>query len=41
MHGIQKLERGATHSYRDTAQRLAAALPQLIAECSGRAERHP
>jgi transcriptional regulator with XRE-family HTH domain len=29
--GIQKLERGATHPYRDTAQRLIAAL-QLDAE---------
>src|ERR1051326_4252242 len=26
VHGIQKLERGATHPYRDTAQRLIAAL---------------
>jgi len=31
VHGIQKLERGATHPYRDTAQRLIAAL-QLEAE---------
>src|SRR5881409_958581 len=26
VHGIQKLERGATHPYRDTAQRLIVAL---------------
>src|SRR5229473_305368 len=26
VHGIQKLERGATHPYRDTAQRLELAL---------------
>lgn len=26
VHGIQKLERGATHPYRDTAQRLIQAL---------------
>jgi transcriptional regulator with XRE-family HTH domain len=26
VHGIQKLERGATHPYRDTARRLSAAL---------------
>src|SRR5690349_13354758 len=26
VHGIQKLERDATHPYRDTAQRLIAAL---------------
>jgi transcriptional regulator with XRE-family HTH domain len=26
VYGIQKLERGATHPYRRTAQRLAAAL---------------
>src|ERR1051325_8515407 len=26
VHGIQKLERGATHPYRDTVQRLIAAL---------------
>src|SRR5215467_12190270 len=26
VHGIKKLERGVTHPYRDTAQRLAAAL---------------
>src|SRR5215471_19197448 len=26
LHGIQKLERGATHPYRDTAQRLIVAL---------------
>src|SRR5438552_905500 len=26
VHGIQKLERGATHPYRDTAQRLIRAL---------------
>src|SRR6266849_8693399 len=31
VHGVQKLERGATHPYRDTAQRLIAAL-QLEAE---------
>src|SRR5437899_940743 len=26
VHGVQKLERGATHPYRDTAQRLQVAL---------------
>jgi transcriptional regulator with XRE-family HTH domain len=31
VYGIQKLERGATHPYRDTAQRLLAAL-QLAPE---------
>src|SRR5215470_9103036 len=31
VHGIQKLERGVTHPYRDTAQRLAAVL-QLAPE---------
>ena len=31
VHGIQKLERGATHPYRDPAQRLIAAL-QLEAD---------
>jgi transcriptional regulator with XRE-family HTH domain len=31
VHGIQKLERGATRPYRDTAQRLIAAL-QLISD---------
>jgi predicted ATPase/DNA-binding XRE family transcriptional regulator len=31
VHGIQKLERGATHPYRDTAQRLMVAL-QLDAD---------
>ena len=31
VHGVQKLERGATHPYRDTAQRLVQAL-QLAPE---------
>src|SRR3954452_701180 len=35
VHGIQKLERGATHPYRDTAQRLIAAL-RLEAEDEAR-----
>jgi transcriptional regulator with XRE-family HTH domain len=32
VHGIQKLERGATHPYRDTAQRLELALQLEPAE---------
>jgi len=36
-HGIQKLERGATHPYRDTTQRLIVAL-QLEAEDRSRFE---
>jgi predicted ATPase/transcriptional regulator with XRE-family HTH domain len=35
VHGIQKLERGITHPYRDTAQRLLAAL-QLAPEDEAR-----
>ena len=32
VHGIQKLERGATHPYRDTARRLIAALDLGVEE---------
>ena len=35
VHGVQKLERGATHPYRDTAQRLIQAL-QLAADDQAR-----
>ena len=41
-HGIQKLERGAAHPYRDTAQRLIAALQlEPEAEANFRAAVHP
>jgi transcriptional regulator with XRE-family HTH domain len=30
VHGIQKLERGVTHPYRDTVERLLAALPLSV-----------
>lgn len=42
VHGIQKLERGAAHPYRDTAQRLIAALQlKPEAEANFRAAVHP
>ncbi len=42
VHGIQKLERGAAHPYRDTAQRLIMALQlESEAEANFRAAVHP
>jgi predicted ATPase/DNA-binding XRE family transcriptional regulator len=42
VHGIQKLERGAAHPYRDTAQRLITALQlESEAEANLRAAAHP